>query len=227
MNDRIAVIGTGYVGLTTGAYLDHLGHEVICADVVPEKVAMLNEGRIPIYEPGLDELVKEGVESGRLTFVLGAPNAVAEAEFVFLCVQTPQGDDGSADMTYIREAAAEIGPTLRGEAIVINKSTVPVGSTHVVEQALARDDVFVVSNPEFLREGSALHDCLNPDRIVIGSDDQAAAMRVAALFESLKAPLVITDPASASCSIAEVSFGRQDPPQPGPGWRNAWPMRLS
>ena len=197
MNRRIAVIGTGYVGLTTGAYLAHLGHEVICADVVPEKVAMLNEGRIPIYEPGLDELVKEGVETGRLTFVLGARNAVAEAEFVFLCVQTPQGDDGSADMTYIREAAAEIGPSLRGEAIVINKSTVPVGSTHVVEQALARDDVFVVSNPEFLREGSALHDCLNPDRIVIGADDQAAAMRVASLFESLKAPLVITDPASA------------------------------
>ena len=197
MSRRIAVIGTGYVGLTTGAYLAHLGHEVTCADVVPEKVAMLNRGQIPIYEPGLDDLVKEGVDSGRLSFVLGATNAVADAEFVFLCVQTPQGEDGSADMTYIREAAAEIGPVLRAEAIVINKSTVPVGSTHVVEQALQRDDVFVVSNPEFLREGSALHDCLNPDRIVIGSDDQAAAMRVASLFESLKAPLVITDPASA------------------------------
>jgi UDPglucose 6-dehydrogenase len=116
---------------------------------------------------------------------------------VFLCVQTPQGDDGSADMTFVRDAAAEIGPLLRPEAIVINKSTVPVGSTHVVEQAMARDDVFVVSNPEFLREGSAVHDCLNPERIVIGSEDQAAAMRVAKLFESLKAPLVITDPASA------------------------------
>jgi len=194
---RIAVIGTGYVGLTTGAYLAHLGHDVVCADVVPEKVALLNTGRIPIYEPGLDDLVKEGVDAGRLTFVLGSANAVADAEFVFLCVQTPQGEDGSADMSYIRDAAAEIGPLLGRESIVINKSTVPVGSTHVVEQALGRDDVFVVSNPEFLREGSALHDCLNPDRIVIGADDQAAAMRVAKLFESLKAPLVITDPASA------------------------------
>jgi UDPglucose 6-dehydrogenase len=197
MSRRIAVIGTGYVGLTTGAYLAHLGHEVICADVVPEKVAMLNKGKLPIYEPGLDELVREGLDAGRLSFVLGAVNAVANAEFVFLCVQTPQGEDGSADMTYVREAAAEIGPVLAREAIVINKSTVPVGSTHVVEQAMARDDVFVVSNPEFLREGSAVHDCLNPDRIVIGSDDQAAAMRVAKLFESLKAPLVITDPSSA------------------------------
>ncbi|HEX4906781.1 MAG TPA: nucleotide sugar dehydrogenase, partial [Acidimicrobiales bacterium] len=197
MTRRIAVIGTGYVGLTTGAYLAHLGHDVICADVVPEKVEMLNRGKLPIYEPGLDELVKEGLDTGRLSFVLGSANAVADAEFVFLCVQTPQGEDGSADMTYVRDAAAEIGPHLAREAIVINKSTVPVGSTHVVEQAMGRDDVFVVSNPEFLREGSAVHDCLNPDRIVIGSEDQAAAMRVAKLFESLKAPLVITDPASA------------------------------
>jgi len=197
MNRRIAVIGTGYVGLTTGAYLAHLGHEVICADVVKEKVDSLNRGKLPIYEPGLDELVREGLDSGRLSFVLGAANAVSDAEFVFLCVQTPQGEDGSADMTYVSAAAAEIGPVLRSEAIVINKSTVPVGSTRVVEEAMGRQDVFVVSNPEFLREGSAVHDCLNPDRIVIGSDDQAAAMRVAKLFESLKAPLVITDPASA------------------------------
>jgi UDPglucose 6-dehydrogenase len=197
MSRRIAVIGTGYVGLTTGAYLAHLGHDVICADVVPEKVETLNQGQLPIYEPGLDELVREGLDSGRLSFVLGAASAVPDAEFVFLCVQTPQGEDGSADMSYVSGAAAEIGPALRSEAIVINKSTVPVGSTRVVEEAMGRDDVFVVSNPEFLREGSAVHDCLNPDRIVIGSDDQAAAMRVAKLFESLKAPLVITDPSSA------------------------------
>ncbi|HVM53735.1 MAG TPA: nucleotide sugar dehydrogenase [Acidimicrobiales bacterium] len=197
MTSRIAVIGTGYVGLTTGAYLAHLGHDVVCADVVPEKIAMLSKGKLPIYEPGLEELVREGIDAGRLTFVLGAATAVHDAEFVFLCVQTPQGEDGSADMTYVRDAAAEIGPVVPREAIVINKSTVPVGSTRVVEQAMGRDDVSVVSNPEFLREGSAVHDCLNPDRIVIGSEDQAAAMRVAKLFESLKAPLVITDPASA------------------------------
>ena len=193
----IAVIGTGYVGLTTGAYLAHLGHQVTCADIFEEKVARLRKGDVPILEAGLEELVTEGLAAGRLDFIVGAAGAVEDAEFVFLCVQTPQGEDGSADLTYIREAAAEIGERLRPEAIVINKSTVPVGSTRVVEQTLGRDDVFVVSNPEFLREGSAVYDCLHPDRIVIGSDDQAAAMRVAALFESLKAPLVITDPASA------------------------------
>ncbi|MCU1375617.1 MAG: ugd, partial [Actinomycetia bacterium] len=197
MSHRIAVIGTGYVGLTTGAYLAHLGHTVVCADVVVDKVARLNRGDVPILEAGLDELVREGLDAERLSFVVGAATAAANAEFVFLCVQTPQGDDGSADLTYIRDAAAEIGPVLEAETIVINKSTVPVGSTRVVEEALGRDDIFVVSNPEFLREGSAVHDCLNPDRIVIGADDQAAAMRVATLFESLKAPLVITDPASA------------------------------
>jgi UDPglucose 6-dehydrogenase len=194
---NIAIIGTGYVGLTTGAYLAHLGHRVVCADIFEEKVARLKRGEVPILEAGLDDLVAEGLAAGRLDFIVGAVPAVEGAEFVFLCVQTPQGDDGSADLTYIREAAAAIGPHLPAESIVINKSTVPVGSTRVVEQALGRDDVFVVSNPEFLREGSAVHDCLNPDRIVIGADDQAAAMRVASLFESLKAPLVVTDPASA------------------------------
>ena len=193
----IAVIGTGYVGLTTGAYLAHLGHSVTCADIFEDKVARLKRGDVPILEAGLDDLVAEGLGAGRLDFVVGAENAILGAEFVFLCVQTPQGVDGSADLSYIRDAAAAIGPLLSPESVVINKSTVPVGSTRVVEQSLGRDDVFVVSNPEFLREGSAVHDCLNPDRIVIGSDDQAAAMRVAALFESLKAPLVITDPASA------------------------------
>ncbi len=196
---RIAIVGTGYVGLTTGAYLAHLGHTVTCADVDEAKVARLNKGDVPILEAGLDELVQDGLDSGRLSFVLGAGVAMEESlpEFVFLCVQTPQGEDGSADLRYIRQAAEEIGPLLAPETIVINKSTVPVGSTRVVEQSLGRDDVFVVSNPEFLREGSAVHDCLNPDRIVIGSNDQAAAMRVAALFESLKAPLVVTDPSSA------------------------------
>jgi UDPglucose 6-dehydrogenase len=194
---RIAVIGTGYVGLTTGAYLAHLGHDVTCADVVPEKVEQLSQGRIPIFEAGLEDLVREGLDGGRLRFVLGAEAAVPGAEFAFLCVPTPQGADGRADMAYIEDAARQVGPHLDSEAIVVNKSTVPVGSTRVVEQALGRDDVFVVSNPEFLREGSAVHDCLHPDRIVIGSDDQAAALRVAALFERLNAPLMVTDPASA------------------------------
>ena len=193
----IAVIGTGYVGLTTGAYLAHLGHTVVCADVVPEKVEALNRGEVPIFEAGMEELVREGLGAQRLSFVVGAGVAVADAEFTFLCVPTPQRADGSADMRYIEEAAREIGPYLRSEAVVINKSTVPVGSTRVVERALGRDDVFVVSNPEFLREGSAVHDCLHPDRLVIGSDDHTAAIRVASLFEGLEAPLIVTDPASA------------------------------
>src|SRR5918998_3140318 len=193
----IAVIGAGYVGLTSAACFAHLGHKVTCADVVAEKVERLSRGDIPILEAGMPELVREGIDGGRLNFVLGAGPAVAGAEFVYLCVPTPQCDDGSADLSYIRAAAAEISPLLSPECIVVNKSTVPVGSTRVVEEVLDRDDVRVVSNPEFMREGSAVHDCLNPDRIVIGSDDQAAAARVAELFESLKAPLVITDPASA------------------------------
>jgi UDPglucose 6-dehydrogenase len=196
---NVAVIGAGYVGLTTAAYLAHLGHSVVCADVVPEKVEGLNRGVIPIVEDGLAELVREGLDGGRLAFVVGAARAVqeAEAEFVFLCVPTPQAPDGSADLSYIESVAREIGPVLEAETVVINKSTVPVGSTIVVERALARSDVFVVSNPEFLREGSAVHDCLHPDRIVIGSEDQAAAIRVTALFGEIKAPVIVTDPASA------------------------------
>lgn len=197
MGSNVAIIGTGYVGLTTGACLAHLGHQVIGADIVPEKVEALNRGEIPILEAGLDELVHEGLQSGQLRFVLGAENAVADAEFIYLCVPTPQGGDGAADLSYIEAAAAEIAPLLRPEAVVINKSTVPVGSTRVVERALAREDVHVVSNPEFLREGSAVHDFLNPDRIVIGADDQGAAIRVAGLYLGLAAPLQVTDPASA------------------------------
>ncbi|WCO68605.1 UDP-glucose/GDP-mannose dehydrogenase family protein [Iamia majanohamensis] len=197
MAQKIAVIGTGYVGLTTGACLSHLGHDVVCVDVDAAKVDALNQGEIPILEAGLDELVQEGRTSGQLRFVVGAAPAVADAEFVYLCVPTPQGGDGSADLSYIRDAAAEIGPHLPPESIVINKSTVPVGSTRVVEQALGRSDVHVVSNPEFLREGSAVHDFLHPDRVVIGADDQSAAIRVAGLYLGLAAPLQVTDPASA------------------------------
>ncbi len=193
----IAVIGAGYVGLTTAACFAHLGHQVTCADVVADKVERLSRGDIPILEAGMPELVREGIDAGRLSFVLGASAAVVGAQFVYLCVPTPQSDDGSADLSYIRAAAAEIGPLLAPECIVVNKSTVPVGSARVVEEVLGRDDISVVSNPEFMREGSAVHDCLNPDRIVIGSHDQVAAARVAELFSALRAPVIVTDPASA------------------------------
>ncbi len=194
---KIAVIGTGYVGLTTGACFAHLGHEVICADIDEAKLERLQRGEIPIVEAGLDKIVEDGLRSGRLTFVLGAASAVPDCEFAYLCVPTPMGDDGRADLSYIESVAAEIGPLLPEGAVVVNKSTVPVGSTKVVERVLRRPDVSAVSNPEFLREGSAVHDFLHPDRIVVGSDDQAAAIKVASLYLGVPAPLIVTDPASA------------------------------
>ncbi|NCG24425.1 MAG: nucleotide sugar dehydrogenase [Actinobacteria bacterium] len=207
MTSTIAVVGTGYVGLTTGACFSKLGHDVICADIVPEKIDSLKRGEIPIHEAGLEEIVREGIDSGKLTFVLGAENAVSNADFVYLCVPTPQGADGSADLTYLQAAARQISAKLQPGTIVVNKSTVPVGSTHLVERALGRSDIPVVSNPEFLREGTAVDDFLNPDRVVIGSDDQAAAGRVAALYLGVRAPIMVTDPASAeTCKYAANAF---------------------
>jgi UDPglucose 6-dehydrogenase len=194
---KIAVIGTGYVGLTTGACFAHMGHQVVCADIDPAKVESLRQGVIPIVELGLQELVQEGLAEGRLSFVLGAENAAADCEIAFLCVPTPQGDDGSADLTYIEAAARQIGPVLPYEAVVVNKSTVPVGSAKVVERVMGRPDVKVVSNPEFLREGSAVQDFLKPDRVVVGCDDQAAALKVSALYDGISAVVIVTDPASA------------------------------
>ena len=197
MSCRIAVVGTGYVGLTTGACLAHLGHTVVCADIDADKIAKLRDGIIPIVELGLAELVAEGIASGRLSFVVGSVEAAKNCEVAFLCVPTPQGEDGSADLSYVQRASEEISAALPFEAIVVNKSTVPVGSTKVVEKALKRPDVKVVSNPEFLREGSAVQDFLKPDRVVVGSDDQAAAMKVASLYDGLSTRVIITDPASA------------------------------
>jgi UDPglucose 6-dehydrogenase len=194
---KIAVIGTGYVGLTTGACFSHIGHEVVCADIDPDKVARLNNGDIPIVEAGIDRIVAEGLRTGRLKFVVGAAEAAKDCEFAYLCVPTPQGGDDRADLSYIEAAASQIRDVLPYEAIVVNKSTVPVGSTKVVERVLQRPDVKVVSNPEFLREGSAVQDFLKPDRIVVGSEDQAAATRVANLYMTIPAPVIVTDPASA------------------------------
>jgi UDPglucose 6-dehydrogenase len=194
---RIAVVGAGYVGLTTAAGFAHLGHEVVCADIDAHRIARLVEADLPIVEEGLEQLVRDGLRHGRLRFVVGAVAAVDRAEYAYLCVPTPQRADGAADLSFIESVAAEIGPLLGSESIVVNKSTVPVGSTRIVQRALRRPDVFVVSNPEFLREGSAVHDFLHPERIVIGADDQAAAIRVASLYLGVAAPLIVTDPASA------------------------------
>jgi UDPglucose 6-dehydrogenase len=194
---RVAVVGAGYVGLTTAACLAHLGHHVTCADVDGDRVDRLSRGEVPIFEDGLEELVREGRANGRLSFVVGAAAAARGAEFTFLCVQTPSRPDGSADLGWVEAAARELAPVLAPDSVVVNKSTVPVGSVAVVEEALARGDVAVVSNPEFLREGSAVRDFLHPDRIVIGSHDHAAAIRVAELYRGVQAPLIVTDPASA------------------------------
>ncbi|TWP50953.1 UDP-glucose/GDP-mannose dehydrogenase family protein [Lentzea tibetensis] len=194
---RIAVIGTGYVGLTTGACLASLGHRVVCADVDEAKVRRLTAGEVDILEPGLAELVAEGIASGRLSFVLGASSAVTDAEVVFLCVPTPMGVGGIADLSAVESVVDECRDLLPAGCVIVNKSTVPVGTSVRTSELLNRSDVAVVSNPEFLREGTAVSDFLNPDRIVVGCDQQDAAERVAALYARLGAPTVLTDAASA------------------------------
>jgi len=198
---NIVVVGAGYVGLTTGACFAHLGHTVVCADVDEDKVARLAKAEVPILEEGLPALVAQGLASQRLRFVVGASAATASAEFVFLCVPTPQGDDGSADLSAVDAVAREVAPLLRPGTVVVNKSTVPVGSTARVARVLAEagavSDVGVASNPEFLREGTAVRDFLHPNRIVIGADDAAAAVRVSDLYRGVQAPILVTDSTSA------------------------------
>ena len=194
---NIAIVGIGYVGLTTGACLASLGHQVVCADIDAEKVAQLSKGNVTIFEEGIQNLIDKGLESGNLRFVVGAVEAVTNSEFIFLCLPTPESSDGSADISIIETVTREIGGNLLPASIIVNKSTLPVGSVKVVENCIQRKDVSVVSNPEFLREGSAVQDFLRPDRVVIGSDDKLAAERVSQLYEPICKNILITDPASA------------------------------
>lgn len=194
---RVCVIGAGYVGLPTAGILARRGHDVVLAERDERRLSALEQGHMPIFEPGLDELLSEGRQAGRLHYSASAAEAVEGCEFVFLCVPTPQGEDGAADLSYVESAAKEIAPHLAANAIVINKSTVPVGTVNLVERAIDRGDVAVVSNPEFLREGTAVADSLHPDRIVVGSTDPRAATAVAELFGSTGAAMVITDPTTA------------------------------
>ena len=189
----VAVIGAGYVGLPTAATLAHFGHTVVLAEHDLARLAGLRSGHMPIVEVGLDDLVAGSVAAGTLTFTESAVEAVDGAEFVFLCVPTPQSADGSADLSYVEAAAKEIAAHLMPGAIVVNKSTVPVGSATMIEQVIGRPDIGIVSNPEFLREGTAVLDSLNPDRIVVGADDPQAAVKVGELFSSTAAPLIVTD----------------------------------
>ncbi|MEA2575208.1 MAG: UDPglucose 6-dehydrogenase [Chloroflexia bacterium] len=199
---KVAVIGTGYVGLVTGTCFADLGNDVICVDVVPQKVEMLRQGHSPIYEPGLEEIIVRNLKAGRLHFTTSYEEALKGAQFVFIAVGTPESEDGSADMQYVKAAAREIGRVAPGRAeepmAIINKSTVPIGTGDVVgglvrESAPEGFQFAVVSNPEFLREGQAVLDFMHPDRVILGSDDRAAAERVKELYESLGCPIMVTD----------------------------------
>ncbi len=196
----ICVIGTGYVGLVTGTCLADMGNTVTCVDIVPEKIERLKQGILPIYEPGLEEMVERNVEAGRLHFTTSYPEGLKDCEFIFIAVNTPTASNQrGADMSYVESAARSIAEHLDHYAIVINKSTVPVGSgdlvSRVIKSNLKRSNATfsVVSNPEFLREGAALLDFQNPDRIVLGSSEPEAAHKVARLYLTLRAPFVITD----------------------------------
>lgn len=198
MADICVIGGAGYVGLTTGACFADLGNSVVCLDTNREKIEKLRQGIMPIYEPGLEEMVVRNQEAGRLRFTDSYAEALASAEFAFITVDTPADLDGGADLLHLREAAAEIARSMRRPLIIVNKSTVPVGAGDLVAEIVERERLAdvpfsVVSNPEFLREGTAIQDCLNPDRIILGAADRAAAERVAQLYQSLKAPILITD----------------------------------
>ncbi|MFN2169596.1 MAG: UDP-glucose dehydrogenase family protein, partial [Anaerolineae bacterium] len=195
---NISVIGTGYVGLVTGTCFADLGNRVVCVDINEEKIAALKAGQMPIYEPGLEEMVERNVRAGRLHFTTSYREALADAEFVFIAVGTPSGVDGEADLRYVRMAAEEIAETMAQPLIIVNKSTVPVGTGDWVADIISRHqerpiDFAVVSNPEFLREGAAISDFLNPDRVVLGSLNKEAAEKVAQLHLALRAPIVVTD----------------------------------
>ncbi|HTX17206.1 MAG TPA: UDP-glucose/GDP-mannose dehydrogenase family protein [Bacteroidota bacterium] len=189
---RIAVIGTGYVGLVTGTCFSETGNHVICVDNNQEKLRQLTSGVIPIYEPGLEVLFHRNIEKQRITFTDNLGHAVGSSEVVFLCLPTPEGDDGSADLTYVLAAAAEIGRTLKSNSnkeyrIIVNKSTVPVGTAGKISAILKSEGAAnfdVVSNPEFLREGFAVEDFMKPERIVIGSDSPVALRKLHSLYES-------------------------------------------
>ena len=193
----IAVIGAGYVGLTAATCFAKLGHNVTCTDASLGRLERISRGDAPIVEVGLSELVREMQLIGRLRFSISNTRAVSRVSTVFLCLPTPPGEGGRADLSYVCSAAEEIGPHLVPGTVVVNKSTVPVGTAQLVQDALMRPDVHVVSNPEFLAEGTAVRDFLHPDRIVIGSASSAAAEKVAALYGDIQDRVLYTDWASA------------------------------
>jgi UDPglucose 6-dehydrogenase len=199
---NICVVGTGYVGLVTGAVFADLGNDVACVDNVTEKIEALSAGRVPIYEPGLEEMVARNMADGRLSFTSDLTAAVRRSVIVFITVGTPPKKDGETDLGAVEEVAREIGQAMERYTVIVNKSTVPVGTGEFVRDVIERHQrqavpFDVVSNPEFLREGSAIEDTLRPDRIVIGAPNQQVAMTLLELYAPLERPMIITDVPSA------------------------------
>ena len=198
----IAVIGTGYVGLVTGAVFADLGNDVVCVDNDERKVRGLLEGKMPIFEPGLEEMVLRNASDGRLAFTTDLETAVHDAEILFIAVPTPAGGDGRSDLSAVEAVARGIARAMNGYKVIVNKSTVPVGTGDLVRRIIGETKSWpgefdVVSNPEFLREGMAIHDTLKPERIVIGAPSKSVAMRLLELYAPLGCPMLITDVQSA------------------------------
>ena len=199
---NICVVGTGYVGLVTGAVFADLGNDVVCVDNDQKKIEALRAGQMPIYEPGLEEMVVRNKDDGRLSFTTDLPGAVRLSDVVFIAVGTPPKDTGETDLSQVEAVATQIGRSMDRYKVVVNKSTVPVGTGEFVREVITRHqprpiDFDVVSNPEFLREGSAIEDTLRPDRIVIGAPNQQVAMTLVELYAPLERPMIITDLPSA------------------------------
>jgi UDPglucose 6-dehydrogenase len=199
---NICVVGTGYVGLVTGAVFADLGNDVVCVDNDQKKIEALRAGQMPIYEPGLEEMVVRNKDDGRLSFTTDVPAGVRQADVIFIAVGTPPKDTGETDLSQVEAVATQIGRSMDRYKVVVNKSTVPVGTGEFVREVISRHqprpiDFDVVSNPEFLREGSAIEDTLRPDRIVIGAPNQQVAMTLVELYAPLERPMIITDLPSA------------------------------
>ncbi|WP_137743540.1 UDP-glucose dehydrogenase family protein [Robertmurraya siralis] len=199
---KIAIIGTGYVGLVTGVCLAEIGHDVTCIDIDEQKVKKLGSGISPIYEPGLEELLKKNISDKKLRFTLSHEIGLDDADAVYLAVDTPQSEDGSADLTYILQAAKDIARHLKSNIVVITKSTVPVGTNRTIKKTIIEHlqvnvEVEIVSNPEFLREGHAIFDTFHGDRIVIGADTKETANFVERIYNPFNLPVVHTDIESA------------------------------
>jgi UDPglucose 6-dehydrogenase len=200
---KIAVVGTGYVGLVAGACFSESGNDVVCVDKDAAKIRTLKAGKMPIYEPGLEEIVRRNRQEGRLSFTTNLTRSVRDAQIIFIAVGTPQGEDGSADLTHVLAVARDVARAMNGYKVVVDKSTVPVGTSEKVREAIRRETTHpfsVVSNPEFLKQGAAIEDFMKPDRVVIGSEDARATelmLELYAPFTRTGAPIMVMDCASA------------------------------